>query len=143
MSFGSPGSGTGAAGIGTGAAGITLPNLAQMRGSNWGLPNAAADATGVTRPIRVTCLADQLIILPDRGTSDRPRVVSVRQSTREAIDRFVSELWKQMEGWGIAGHGMYWKPVLHVDVAPGGEQNFAELQILLDDSGIVVKRNDP
>ncbi len=34
---------------------------------------------------------------------------------------------------------MYWRPQLAVDVAPGGEARYADLQTLLTDSGLEVK----
>jgi hypothetical protein len=45
-----------------------------------------------------------------------------------------------MEGWGIAGKGMYWRPVLKIRVAPGAEQRFNELSYLLEGSGMTVQR---
>ncbi len=45
-----------------------------------------------------------------------------------------------MESWGIAGRGMYWRPVLTVHVRAGGEQRFDDLSNLLEDSGLSVQR---
>jgi hypothetical protein len=59
------------------------------------------------------------------------------------MDEFVSSIWKRVESWGIAGPRAYWKPVLSVDVAQGGEQTFAEMQVLLRDSGLDVQRRSP
>jgi len=47
----------------------------------------------------------------------------------------------RLAAWGIAGRGMYWRPVLHVYVAPEAEQRFAELSALLEGSGLTVERN--
>jgi hypothetical protein len=47
-----------------------------------------------------------------------------------------------MDRWGIAGRGMYWKPVLKVQVIPGGENRFKDLQTLLEDSGLDVQSAD-
>ena len=41
--------------------------LADSRGKNWALPKANAQATGITRPIYIACLRDQLVILPEKG----------------------------------------------------------------------------
>jgi len=116
----------------------SMPNLAELRGRNWALPNAADQSIGVTRPIRVACSADQLVILPESRTGTR-KTVALHGSTDSAVDEFVSAIWKHVEGWGIAGAGMYWKPVLRVEVAPGGEQRFQQLRQLLDRSGIDVR----
>jgi hypothetical protein len=45
-----------------------------------------------------------------------------------------------MDRWGLAVLGGYWKPILTVEVRPGGEQRFAELQLLMQGSGIEVER---
>jgi len=43
-----------------------------------------------------------------------------------------------MEHWGIAGRGMYWKPVLNIYVEPGAQQRAVELQQLLKQSGLQI-----
>ena len=138
-----PGSDSGSPGPpasgGCAAAGAAA-GLAQVRGGNWALPKANARATGITRPIQVSCLQDQLILQPDRGNTNGPRVVPVPGTLAETIDEFVSAVWEHMEHWGLAVAGGYWKPVLHVDVAKGAEFRFQELQALLAGSGIEVER---
>ena len=61
-------------------------------------------------------------------------------STAGSIDKLVAALWEQMDSWGIAGEGMYWRPVLNVYVAPGAQQRFEDLKILLDGSGFNIER---
>ena len=56
------------------------------------------------------------------------------------LPRLVSGVWERMESWGIAGRGMYWRPLLQVDVAPGAERRFVELAALLEGSGMMVER---
>jgi hypothetical protein len=112
------------------------------RGAEWGLPNRSAGATGITRPIRIDCSADQLVIHSERGHSaqERPDVLSIDGTLNDEVDQLVSKIWQRMEGWGMAGAGMYWKPVLTVNVRPGGEQRYGELVRRLEGSGIIVKR---
>ena len=50
----------------------------------------------------------------------------------------VEEIWKRIDGWGIAGQGSFWKPQLRIQVSPGGEQRFATLQHMLQNSGLVI-----
>ena len=38
------------------------------------------------------------------------------------------------------GRGMYWRPILQIDVAPAAEFRYAELKALLDNSGLIVER---
>lgn len=112
-------------------------NLAQMRGRNWGLPGATAGSVPITRPIRVDCYADRLVIAPEEG---RGKEVRLGPRTRDSMDEFVAGVWDHMDSWGIAGRGMYWRPVLSVRVAPGAEQRFEETQSLLEGSGLKIER---
>jgi hypothetical protein len=116
--------------------------LAASRGGNWALPQHAARATGVVRPIRLACLPDRLIILPDRGERRAPDTILVEGGMIDEMDTLVSRLWARVEEWGLAVAGGYWKPVLRVQVAPGAEERFEELRVLLDGSGLDVQRSD-
>ena len=100
-------------------------------------------ATGITRPIRMACYADRLVLLPEDRGSDKPEVLAIDGDLGDEVDQFVSKIWQRMDGWGIAGPGMYWKPVLVVQVPQTGEARYAELTQLLQNSGIVIKRKYP
>jgi hypothetical protein len=112
----------------------------RSRGGNWALPKASRNATGVTRPVRVACWSDRLLILPDRGEQRKARTILIDNNLNDQIDVFVSEIWKHTDGWGLALIGGYWKPVVNVEVAPGGEDLFLELERLMEGSGLEVKR---
>lgn len=111
------------------------------RGKNWGLPEAQRHVTGVTRPIRVTMQPDKLTLLPERADERRPQEIplSPEMSPRE-VETLVAGVQRHMRSWGIAVDGGYWKPALSVDVRPGAEDRFAELQSALQGSGIEVQR---
>ena len=112
-----------------------------MRGQNWGLPAAAGRTFGVTRPIRVICLADRLVVLSDRRDSARPAEIQLSaEITPQQINEFVTALHRQMESWGLAAENGYWKPQLQVEVARDAESRFAQLQDALQGSGIDVHR---
>ena len=55
------------------------------------------------------------------------------------MDVLVSEIWKTIDHWGIAGQNAFWKPELRFSVLPGGQQRFEDLQRLLDQSGLIVE----
>lgn len=110
------------------------------RGENWGLPNAAPKATAITRPIRVECYSDRLLLLPEKDETRTPLVVPIEEDLGQNLDAFVDAVWRHMDRWGLAVLGGYWKPILTVDVKPGGEERFAELQMLLRGSGMEVER---
>lgn len=114
--------------------------LSKTRGENWGLPSRGSQATGVERPLRVACLPDRLILLPDRGEKRSPEVVLVDGAMSDDIDSLVTKVRTRIEEWDMALAGGYWIPVLNVQVAQGAETRFAELRVLLDGSGLEVRR---
>jgi hypothetical protein len=117
-----------------------LGGLAKKRGRNWGLRYAEPAATPITRPIRIVCERQRLMIMPsDRQQS--PRQIVLASATRESVDPLVAAVWDEIKGWGIAGKGMYWKPILTFDVRPDGEARFKDLEQLLSGSGLEVRRS--
>ncbi|HUT93768.1 MAG TPA: hypothetical protein VMY37_30175 [Thermoguttaceae bacterium] len=124
---------------GLAAASDQPPCLASVRGRNWGLPNAAQGWVPITAPIRVDCLRDRLILVPEKGLG-RPRVLLLGPRTEDAVDELVSAVWEYTERWGSAGNGMYWRPVLNLHVGPDAETRYADLKTLLDGSGLGVER---
>lgn len=113
-------------------------SMATTRGRGWGV-NSQVGAIGATRPVLVRCSADRLIIVPE-SRSQPPREITLGPATEAAIDDLISGVWTQTESWGKAGRGMYWKPTLVVEVLPGGEDRFQDIQLLLTDSGLDVQR---
>jgi hypothetical protein len=119
--------------------GAEASSLAKTRGRGWALPDAAHGSVPITRPIRVQCLADRLVILSEDGRAEA-KSIQLGPRNEDSIDQFISAVWEHMEDWGIAGKGMYWRPVLNVHVAPDAQQRFATLSALLEDSGLEVQR---
>lgn len=115
-----------------------LQSLAKKCGRDWGLLNAAPRAFAVTRPIFLRCSGDRLLLLDDEG-SKHGKEIRFTVSTHDSIDELVSSLWQHMKPWGIAGKGMYWRPVLVVTVEPGGIDRYADIKALLADSGFDVR----
>lgn len=115
-------------------------SLARGRGEDWALPEKAPGAVAVRRPIRMLCFADHLVIMPSRGSDDDAKIVNFDASTSTSVNRLTSEVWSHMEGWGIAGRSAYWRPELKVEVAPNGQQRFAELEALMQNSGFDFER---
>ena len=107
--------------------------------SDWGLPEKGHGSVAIGRPIQVECYADRLVIVSQYGPANN-KIIPLRGRTASAIDPFISAIWAHMGTWGIAGRGMYWRPMLQVSVAPEAEQRYAELVRLLDGSGLTVER---
>lgn len=113
------------------------------RSDNWGLPNSAGKAIAVTRPIRMECHEDRLLLMPERGDGRTPLVVPIEDDLSQNLDAVVAAVWQRMDRWGLSVSNGYWKPVLSIDVRPGGEERFWELQQLLRGSGIEVEKKSP
>jgi hypothetical protein len=112
-----------------------VASMAKTRGRDWGLPDASPAAVAATRPIRVECYPDRLVIVPESANEAR-REVSMAADTQASMDELVSNVWQHMKGWGLAGRNMYWRPTLVVDVKPGAADRYAEIKALLADSGL-------
>lgn len=113
---------------------------AQSRGKNWALPSSAANATAVTRPVRVVCFPDRLEIRPTHGEAGPLRVIWLGNGVEASLDEFVGAVWQHVEQWGIAVAGGYWKPTLQLVAAPGGDSTANRLQTLLNNSGLNLQR---
>jgi hypothetical protein len=117
----------------------SLRSVSERRGGNWALPDATDKAFPVSRPIRIVCNADHLTILPDGRSSRTGRTIPLGSQTTEAVDELVSGVWDHMKGWGIAGQGLYWKPILVMEVTPAAGQRYEDLLALLSNSGLEVR----
>ena len=113
--------------------------LANERGRNWAIQNNTNSSVPITRPIRVECWNDRLILVPD-ARDQQPQVIPLADRTDEAVDQLVAAVRVHTQGWGLAGRSMYWKPQLLLDVKPTAESRAADLAVLLADSGLDVKR---
>ena len=103
------------------------------------------DATGrgpkaaVVRTIRVVCYDDRWVLMQDTTASNQV-TIAIGQSPQQSAERLAKAITDRVAGWGIALSGGYWKPELVVDVAPGAEARCAQLERLLEGSGLTVKR---
>ena len=124
------------------------PKAARNRGKDWAIRDATPSNVAIRRTVQVVVRAEQIAILPDRVQTGRVvqdpvgKTLSVNAARTIPVETFVSGLWEHMEQWGIAGNGLYWKPILVLNVAPGGERRAAELTQLLRNSGVEVRASD-
>jgi hypothetical protein len=89
---------------------------------------------------------DQLVLLPNRhaidGDAATSKVISLSQSMPEISSEFVAALRSRVDEWGLAGNGLYWRPVIKMHVSQDGEQTAEQVLRLLRDSGIEVSLPD-
>jgi hypothetical protein len=117
----------------------TPSSLAEERGKDWGIRERGIGAVPITRPIIVDCRRDRFWLPADTRRRADAAVIPIDGSTESAVDGLVKAVWKRIDSWGMAGRGMYWKPVLKLQVSPGGETRAEELTALLEGSGIEVR----
>lgn len=119
----------------------------ENRGKDWALRNKPPRAVAVQRTIRVDVNRAQLAVHPD-SAGGQPAVIPMPGDTVESIDEFVMQVRNRIDDWGMAGNGLYWKPVVMLHVAPDGQQRARDLARLLNNSGLEVRidetaRNSP
>ena len=117
--------------------------MAANRGKDWALKQKPPRAIPVRRTIRVTVGKDQLAILPDSGSATSSgKAISLRGDTVESVDEFVKQVRDHIDGWGIAGNNLYWRPVVVLNVAPDGQQRANDLTRLLKNSGLEIRADE-
>lgn len=112
--------------------------MAKKRDRNWANPDASTSNIPIERALHIVCDADHLTLMPEGRGRQGMRVIPFKRQTVESVDDLVSTVWDRIDSWGSAGRDMYWRPVLLMEVEPGGQRRYAELQALLADSGFDV-----
>jgi hypothetical protein len=139
----------GAAGANTTTANVdvspqeVMRDLSESRGENWALEVKGAASVPVRRSIRVIVRNDRFAILPEGTTqpTEGGQAIALKETTSQHVDEIVTAVQQEVRGWGIAGRGLYWRPVLVMQVGPGGETRAVELTRLLRNSGIELRPN--
>jgi biopolymer transport protein ExbD len=119
------------------------PNsMASSRGTNWAIQNPRHGAVPIRRPIQVVIRQDQIAILRSRHATEdfsyEGAVISLAQPTERVMAEFATALREHMKEWGLAGNGLYWRPVLQLNIGPRGEQQAIRLTRLLEGSGVEI-----
>jgi hypothetical protein len=116
--------------------------IADTRGKNWALPSVRTNGTAFRRPVLVHVSNSGFALTESNSTIliDVPDLS--QQSTQNAAEQLVKNIWDVIDSWGYAGADSYWKPELRVTVSDNGESHFLALQQLLDRSGLDIKRTD-
>ena len=122
-------------------------DLAKPGSPGWALPRDVAQSHGneILRTIRVESRKDRFVLLPgDRRSSPEMFGVFDRNAWRASLE-LATAIRDRVDHWGAALPGGRWQPVLEVDVKPGGEVRFQQLQTILQESGVKVvpKNSEP
>jgi len=108
-----------------------------QRPQNWGLKGETRFTSGISRTVRIRCEADRFVLLPQTGLRTA-KVVPITDSVFTAADQLVQAIWEFQESWDGAGANIHWRPILEVQVSPGGERRLSELKSHLKNSGLVI-----
>jgi hypothetical protein len=121
---------------------ITPQDFIESRGPDWALGAKSATAVPVRRSIHVVVRRDRIALLPEtNGDISQGKEVLLDGPTMNKADEIVAVIQKHVRDWGIAGQGLYWRPVMVLNVAPDGTQRADDLARLLKDSGIELRTN--
>lgn len=116
---------------------------ADTRGKDWALRQKPQRAVPIRRTIRVVVRNDQLAILPDAATGpNNGKVIPFHGDTVQSLDEFVKQVRDQIDGWGIAGNGLYWRPVIDLSVGAEGQRRANDLARLLKNSGLELRTDE-
>jgi len=112
-------------------------------GRDWALNRKKPQAVPIRRSLKVVVRHDFIAILPDEAQVDPAtstgQRISIQGDTAESLDQFVAAVREHIDGWGIAGEGLYWRPVLILNVGPDGRRRADDLTRLLKDSGLELR----
>ncbi len=110
------------------------------KGKDWALPRdvAATTGTAMVRIIRVECYDDRLVMLPERGKGQLSVYGFGDAGVDGAAIELATDVRDRVTSWGAAMRNARWSPVMEVDVKPGGERRFEQLQRSMQDSGVEV-----
>ena len=115
-------------------------DLSAARGNDWALKQKKPRAIPVRRTISVIVRNHHLAILSDDVRPHAPapaaKTIPLERDTVASIDEFVAAVQNQIDGWGMAGDGLYWRPVLSLHVGPDGNRRAQDLARLLKNSGL-------
>ncbi len=118
-------------------------SIADARGSNWAIERAAQKSVAIRRTIPVVVRHNQIALLTaesfSRGSETDGQVISLDQPIENISDEFIAALGEQIEEWGLAGQGMYWRPVLKLHFGPDAILTANRVVELLKDSGVEVQ----
>lgn len=159
---GASGSASGSNGESSSAAGGAPTQVASASSASPDLDLSSKKPTGIAslleqkseneiamqRAIQVVVQRDRLLFVtdPNAATASDPSAVAnatlpMEGSTREHLPEFVQVVKARMKSWGLAGQGLYWKPVLVLNVGLDGDQRATEIARLLQDAGIDIRLN--
>ena len=116
--------------------------LVRRQGADWALPQNLARGGGnsIVRTIRVQCFPDRLVLLGSTRDGSPAEAFGIldRDMNRATIE-LASAVRDRIARWGASLPGGRWQPRLDVEVMPGAEDRFYQLQRMMAGGGVEVE----
>lgn len=132
-----------------GSAGGTQQTSRQGNAENDDAEQIAArrrNSVPIQRPIQVVVRKDHVALLPSRhvtnASASSGATIPLDQSSQLIAEELGVAIRQHMQEWGIAGQGLYWKPVITLKVGPDGGDAAQRLEKILSGSGLRVISSD-
>ena len=138
----SPGASSG----GADASSRQMGSIADSHGSNWAVESGRQGAVPIRRTIHLVVRNNRMALLPSRhetrGVGATGTEISLEQSEEQISEKFIAALRERMDDWGLAGSGLYWRPVLKLNMGPDAGYSAFQIMHLLKNSGVEVRLPD-
>jgi hypothetical protein len=115
----------------------------KVRGKNWAIDSAGPGMIPIRRTIQIVVRDDALAILPEQSATNRTaaagREFPLQDAPDAAYEAMLAALEARIKDWGMAGQGLYWRPVVEMKIGTGGDRRASDLTRLLKNSGVEVR----
>lgn len=117
--------------------------MVNRSGSDWALPSSVALGRGneIVRSVRLQVHADRFVLMPSVGARAEESFLIQPSGLDSASLLMATAVRDRIEHWGAAAPGARWSPRLRVDVMPGADQRFYELEKMMIGSGLPIERS--
>ena len=93
----------------------------------------------LVRTLHVRVAPEQLVVKSGKRPTVGDHRIPLGNDINQAATLFVKAVQAEVQAWGIAGDGLYWRPVMEIDVEPGAEQLAQRLASVLRQGGLEVR----
>ena len=118
----------------------------KVRGKNWAIADGRPGMIPIRRTIQIVVRDDALAILPEASSTNEAsaagREFLFANAPEAAYDGLLSAVENRIKGWGIAGQGLYWRPVVELKIGASGQRRVDDLTRLLKYSGVEIRAGE-
>jgi hypothetical protein len=119
---------------------------AKSRGKDWAIANGKPGMIPIRRTIQIVVRDDAVAILPEASSTYQVSAAGQEfkfgDTPGAAYEDLVTAVEKRIKDWGMAGEGLYWRPVVELRVAANGDHRVNDLMRLLKFSGADIRGSD-